>query len=235
MEVPKKPGVYCFTNLINGRQYVGASNNIKRRYQEHISPKRKNLLFAIYKAFNKYGIENFKFDVLEIVEDCSIVFEREVFWIEKLNPRYNHNKGGLGNVGLSLKDSVKQKLRDLGKMQWQNKTEEQKQVIIKNNLTGPKDKYIMPEEQKQRLRELQIGRKWTEIQREKVISAQKKSMLGNSNGNKKVSSMINGVVVKTYSSLVEAAKEINRHPSTITGVLKGKKKRAGEFEWKYEN
>ena len=56
-------------NTINGRQYVGASNNIKRRHSEHISPKRRNIPFAIYKAFNKYGIENFKFEVLEIVED----------------------------------------------------------------------------------------------------------------------------------------------------------------------
>lgn len=235
MEIPKKSGIYCFTNLINNRQYVGASNNIKRRYSEHISPKRKNLPFAIYKAFKKYGIENFKFEVLEIVEDCNILFQKEIYWIAKLKPRYNHNKGGLGNVGFSLKDSVKQKLSDLGKQQWQNKSEEQKQSIIKNNLTGPKEDYKMPEEQKQRLRELRVGKKWTEATRKKVSATQKISMKGNMNGNKKISSMINGIIVKTYNSLVEASKDINRHPSTITGVLKGKKKHAGGFEWKYEN
>jgi group I intron endonuclease len=235
MDLPVNSGVYCFTNLINGRQYVGATNNIKRRYSEHVSPKRRNLDFAIYKAFKKYGIENFKFEILEIIEDPCVVFEREIFWIAKLKPRYNHNKGGLGNVGFSLSDSVKQKLSSYGKLQWQNKSEEEKQSIIKNNLTGPKPNYKMPEDQKERLRKLQIGKKWTESQREKTSKAQKISMLGNSNGNKAVCSIKNGTIVKTYKSLVEAAKDINRHPSTITGVLKGKRKHAGGFEWKYKN
>lgn len=233
MEIPKKSGIYCFTNLINGRQYVGASNNIKRRYSEHISPKRRNIPFAIYKAFKKYGIENFKFEVLEIVEDLSILFEKEIAWIDILKPRYNQNKGGLGNLGMQVKESVKSVLREKAKAQWNSKTEEEKKMHIKNNLTGPKEGYVMPEEQKQKLRELQIGKKWTEATREKVSEAQKISMKGNRNGNKKVSSMINGVVVKTYNSLVEASKDINRHPSTITGVLKGKRKHAGGFEWKY--
>jgi group I intron endonuclease len=235
MEIPKKSGVYCFTNLINGRQYVGASNNIKRRHSEHISPKKRKLKYAIYQAFNKYGLENFRFEVLEIVDDCTILFEKEIFWIETLKPRYNHNKGGLGNLGMEVKESVKSILRQKAKTQWQAKTDEQKQNQIKNNLTGRKKGYVMPEEQKQRLRELQIGKKWTESQREKTSAAQKISMKGNRNGNKQVSSIKDGIIIKTYSSAVEASKDFGIHPSCITGVLKGRRKHAGGYKWIYGN
>lgn len=234
--IPKISGIYKITNIISEEFYIGCSKNLQERCRVHIINSRmKNPPNIFYKEIKKIGVDNFKFEVLEIVEDCNILFEREIYWIAKIKPRYNHNKGGLGNVGLKLKESVRLKLKEKGIAQWNSKTEEQKILQIKNNLTGPKEGYVMPEEQKQRLRELQIGKKWTESQREKVSATQKISMKGNKNGNKKVSSMINGVVIKTYNSLVEASKDINRHPSTITGVLKGKRKHAGGFEWKYEN
>lgn len=233
MEIPKVCGVYCFTNIVNNKQYIGATNNLKRRYQEHISPKRQNKNFAIYKAFKKYGIENFKFEILEIIENENIIFEREIFWIDKLKPKYNHNKGGLGNVGFSLDESIKAILRKKGKQQWEDKTPEEKEYIIKNNLTGPKNGYVMTEEQKQRLRIVNLGKKWTESQRIKISNAQKNSMKGNKNGNKQVSSIKNGVIIKTYESAVEASKDFNIHPSCITCVLKGRRKHAGGFEWIY--
>lgn len=34
---------------------------------------------------NKYGIENFKIECLEKVEDSSILSEREIYWIHELN------------------------------------------------------------------------------------------------------------------------------------------------------
>ena len=33
---------------------------------------------------NKYGIENFKVECLEEIEDESILSEREIYWIDKL-------------------------------------------------------------------------------------------------------------------------------------------------------
>jgi group I intron endonuclease len=62
--------IYKFTNMINGKSYIGKSKRIKRRYQEHVkgtvwrTTGKKSL---ISKAIGKYGIENFSF---EIIKEC---------------------------------------------------------------------------------------------------------------------------------------------------------------------
>lgn len=75
-------GIYKITNTINGKSYIGQSNCIQRRFAQHKSPYEQNRHSnkPLYKAFLKYGIENFKF---EIIEECPIekLNEREQYWI----------------------------------------------------------------------------------------------------------------------------------------------------------
>lgn len=59
-------GIYKITNKINGKIYIGQSVNIERRWRDH---KKANADYPIHKAFKKYGIENFDFEVLE---ECPI-------------------------------------------------------------------------------------------------------------------------------------------------------------------
>ena len=51
---------------------------------------------------NKYGIENFKIEEIEYVEDDSKLSERELYWIQELQTYgkngYNATKGGDGKV-----------------------------------------------------------------------------------------------------------------------------------------
>lgn len=63
--------IYVITNDINGKQYVGKTNNtIEKRFQEHIrdSKRRKCEKRPLYSAMNKYGIEHFS---IAILEECS--------------------------------------------------------------------------------------------------------------------------------------------------------------------
>lgn len=53
------PGVYCISNLLNGKRYVGISVNVKQRYAEHKAGKSPAKLRA---AIQKYGAENFVFE-----------------------------------------------------------------------------------------------------------------------------------------------------------------------------
>lgn len=85
-------GIYKITNKINGKIYVGQSNDIERRFSEH---KYRNKL-PIDIAIQKYGKENFTFEVLE---KCSIeqLNNRETYWIKALKSfedGYNYTLGG---------------------------------------------------------------------------------------------------------------------------------------------
>ena len=84
-----KPGVYMFTCLINNKRYVGESNQPARRRQEHLYSITygNNISNYLMKAdMLKYGIKNFKFEILEI---CDNHKERELYWINKIKPEYN--------------------------------------------------------------------------------------------------------------------------------------------------
>lgn len=94
-------GIYKITNLINGKVYIGQSIDIKRRWQDHRNKKYwRKRDYVLYRAFYKYGIENFSFEVLECC-GMSDLDEREIFYIQKYNSfykGYNMTTGGQGVV-----------------------------------------------------------------------------------------------------------------------------------------
>lgn len=86
-------GIYKITNLINGKFYIGSSNDIHRRWKEHINELNRNVHCNKYlqKSYNKYGIENFEFTIIEVCsEDEQII--REQYWIDITNC-YDKNIG----------------------------------------------------------------------------------------------------------------------------------------------
>ena len=96
-------GIYKITNQVNQKIYIGQSNNIERRFSQHKSPYEQERYSEkpLYKAFAKYGIENFTF---EIIEECSseLLDEKEKHWISTLHSLvhqngYNITSGGDGN------------------------------------------------------------------------------------------------------------------------------------------
>ena len=60
-------GIYKITNKINGKSYIGQSNNIIRRISEHKSEsyRQHEINKVLQKAIKKDGIQNFDFDVIE--------------------------------------------------------------------------------------------------------------------------------------------------------------------------
>ncbi len=89
-------GIYKITNKLNDKSYIGLSKNIERRFKEHIKD-CKFKKYAISNAIEKYGKDNFTF---EIVEECSLekLEKRERYWINKLKTQspngYNLTNGG---------------------------------------------------------------------------------------------------------------------------------------------
>lgn len=97
--------IYCITNLINSKKYVGkTTTTIEERWKEHCQDSQKERCNKrpLYDAFNKYGIENFKIEELEYVENNQELNDREIYWIQELqtygHTGYNATKGGEGTL-----------------------------------------------------------------------------------------------------------------------------------------
>lgn len=86
----KQSGIYQIQNQINGDFYIGSSKDLNRRQKDHFSllKRNKNKSLLLQRAVNKYGIDNFKFIILE---ECSIdqLFILEQKYVDELNPKYN--------------------------------------------------------------------------------------------------------------------------------------------------
>jgi len=70
IKLNKTIGIYKITNTKNNKVYIGESNDIDRRWDEHIDKLNNNShhSYKLQEAWNEYGEENFTFEILEIVE-----------------------------------------------------------------------------------------------------------------------------------------------------------------------
>jgi group I intron endonuclease len=71
--------IYCFTNLINNKKYIGQSiREDNTRYNNHIydskHEKSSGYEYPLHRAIRKYGIENFKYEILiSGIDDINIL------------------------------------------------------------------------------------------------------------------------------------------------------------------
>jgi|LakMenEpi03Aug12_release.lakeMendotaPanAssembly.Ray.scaffolds.fasta_scaffold991334_2 group I intron endonuclease len=80
--------IYKTTNIINGNFYIGQDSKNNPMYLG--SGKLLN------RAIKKYGRSSFKKEIIETCLSKQELNEREIFWINKLEPIYNIAKGGNG-------------------------------------------------------------------------------------------------------------------------------------------
>lgn len=106
-------GIYKITNKINGHAYIGQSIHIEERWTDEKYASKtvdhKDYDSILSRAFRKYGIENFNF---EILERCSKedLMEKEQYYINKYDTYfhgYNGTTGGEGNPNNYIKISPK--------------------------------------------------------------------------------------------------------------------------------
>jgi group I intron endonuclease len=120
----KKGGVvYKITNNIDGKFYIGSTNNLIKRYYTHIYDIRsgRNTCVKLIRAVNKHGEDNFKF---EIVCECSTneILKTEQQYIDNLDPHYNIAKIAGSNLGIKRTEAVKFKKSISQKENWKDKT-----------------------------------------------------------------------------------------------------------------
>jgi group I intron endonuclease len=89
-----KMGIYAIVNTIDGKQYVGSSTNIKKRWGDHLYLLRYNKHPNVYlqHAFNKHGEAAFELRVLQEVIDENDLLAVEQYWLDSTRC-YNHEYG----------------------------------------------------------------------------------------------------------------------------------------------
>ena len=89
--------VYRIINQISGKCYVGSTDNFDRRKYEHIisstSQSYDSYNYPLQKAFRKYGLENFTFEIVEDNIDPNDIAQKEQYYIIYFNSLVNTGHG----------------------------------------------------------------------------------------------------------------------------------------------
>lgn len=103
--------LYCLTNLINGKQYIGITKqNIYKRWKNGNGYKKGT---RMENAIKKYGWDNFKHEVLFDNLSKEKAVELEKYYIKQLdtiNNGYNVQEGGFNSNNGVVSDETRKKL-----------------------------------------------------------------------------------------------------------------------------
>lgn len=250
--------IYCFTNKINNKQYIGSTivkPNI--RYNQHLyNATHKNVHqynYPLYQAIRKYGIENFNFEII-FQKECE---EQEIRQIEK---QYILKLNTLSPNGYNQTDDTKHPINTAESYQKMSETkrENAKRVALvdgDNNILKIFRSIVDCAE------ELKIGEKniasccrgerhtaegkifmWIDDVDNLIIPVYERASYKGKKGttqkqitNRKVAKidLKTKEILATYDSLALAGRENNCDSSAISKVCNGKRNKCGGFFWQY--
>src|SRR6266566_7481515 len=78
-------GIYKWTNKINGKIYIGSSQNIRRRVSQYSNPNQleRTTSMPICRALLKHGYSNFSLGILEYCQPSDVI-SREQYYLDLL-------------------------------------------------------------------------------------------------------------------------------------------------------
>lgn len=170
------PVIYCITNIVNDKQYVGQAVIKSKRWKDHKASlsvgKHKNRYLQA--AYNKYGKDAFVYTVLEILPTLLKLTEREQYWINKLNTvaTNGYNLNPMAGSAIGFKHSEETKLK------W-SKQRKGKKRSVEFSLTISKswETRTVSEEAKINMSKAHLGK----IQTVETRAKRALSMMGNKN------------------------------------------------------
>ena len=159
-----KSCIYQILNLVNGKFYIGHSQNYDTRWWEHERRLRKNRHDNIHlqRAWNKYGSENFEFILIELVSEENLLI-REQFWIDWLGACDNE-------LGYNINPDALRPPSPIGRIH----SAETRLKISKATTGVPKAPYIrqpFTEEHKENIRQAHLGKTLSENHKRKIGEA----------------------------------------------------------------
>ena len=216
--------VYCHTNKINNKKYVGITRNIPEKRWNNGRGYINNKYF--YRAILKYGWHNFLHEVLytDLTKEQAEAIEIELIKeYDSANPKYGYNIELGGNGTGRVTDITRKRISEA--LKGHSCSEETKEKI-RQYQTGKRypNKPKPSSEHMEKLRLANIGRTpwnkgraWTDEEKAKC------------NGKQIYCVELN----RTYMTAHEASRELSIDFSSICKCVRGKAKRAGGYHWQY--
>jgi group I intron endonuclease len=212
-------GIYKIENLINGKVYIGQSINTSARWLAHkevlsIPSHAYELKKPLYKDMNKYGIDNFKF---EIIEECDKekLNEREIYWIKKYNSYYFDDNSNGYNLTRGGETSIN------------SYTEEEIQLIIDLWYSGKSVGQIVKETGKSNSVIIGYLKDRTDYTPEE---GRIRGQLLSSHGEKQINQYnLQGEFIQTFPSQAAAGRAMGTDPSLIGKTVKGRFKQLNGY------
>lgn len=208
-------GIYTITNLVDNKVYIGYALMFNTRKSDHWDKLKRNKHKNIYlqRAWNKYGEDNFSF---EILEECEKQFlaSLEHYWctiLDTHNPERGYNirkTHPYSRVIVSEETKLKMSLLYKGK-KLPKLTHEK--IWKTRNENG----WVMSQEHKEKIGKANKGRKYKSKKAKKVLQLD-----------------LDDNVIKEWESLTEA---IRNNKGDIWACIKGiQKTTIKKFKWKYK-
>ncbi len=209
-----KFGIYKITNIITEDFYIGSSVDLRSRINQHKS-KLKNRSHPnnyLQNVYNKYGINNLSFEIVEHVDNKINLIFKEQFYIDTLNPRYNICKIAGSCLGRKLSEETKLK--------------------ISESHIGLK----LSEETKFKISEAKKGKKLSKETRKKLSENNAKYWLGKHLSEECIEKKSKKFIIKSPTgkvikgkNLKKFCKENNLHYSNMNSVINNKRKSYGGY------
>lgn len=80
----QESGIYKITSLLDGKCYIGSAVDLKHRWACHQYDLRQHRHHSRYmqRAYDKHGVENLTFEIIELVENKNDLLGREQYWLD---------------------------------------------------------------------------------------------------------------------------------------------------------
>jgi group I intron endonuclease len=258
-----KSGIYKITNTTDNKVYVGQAENLGTRYGRHLYriKRKEHHNEHLQRSFDKYGEDKFIYEILEEIEDLSILDSREKHWIDHYgginsDNTYNFKDPLLNEHNDYVRNKMSKSSLGENNPNYGNKwTDEQRKKMSESRkgksweeLYGKKK----ANEMKENSAEAQKGRKHSEETLNKIRKAnigEKNPAHGKGDRQKGEKNPMYGKPVKHRRSVVQFDKEGNKikeydfinqvvedgfNAGNVAMAAKGKLKSSGGYVWKYK-
>jgi group I intron endonuclease len=203
-----KSGIYLIKNIINNKVYIGSAVNIDRRWEQHkkLLKKGKHHSCHLQLAWNKYGEQNFKFEILEEVSNPLHLVSYEQVYLDyhksyEDERGYNICKVAGSPLGLRRSEEAKKKMSEA---KTGIKFSEEHKQKLREAKTGIK----FSEEHKQKLREAKMN--MSEEHKRKISEALIGTKLSQEHKNK-ISKAARNMSEETKKKMSEANRNSKKH------------------------